>query len=395
MDVSRVPSLTPLQVACLRKAGVVHAAELLTLGEATLMHVLGLSFAAARELSERVGDHLSPLNGTALDALQRARASAARVSTPLTGLNRLLPNRALPPVITELCGPAGVGKTQWCLTLTAIAAAGDRDGEGGQFGDDDGGGGGVIYIDTEDTFDAARLREVLLARYPTRYSLDGAVDGGARAAALSAALARVTVYRESSSSGLVARLGALEDVILTTGVRLVVVDSVAALARREWDAGEAVEIRARSELLARQASALKALAETFCLPVVVTNQITSRMRGREGGGGPAPFFRDQQQQQPRRPGGDGDDDVDAVPTGEGDIDNELVPALGNTWAHCVSNRFFLEAGAAGRGGGSGTLTILKSPCAPNDTLRYAISAGGVGAAPAVAAVAATSATSFY
>ena len=134
MEISRVPGLTPQQLACLRKAGVSHAAEVLTLGETLLMHVLGLSFAAARDLVERVGEHVSPTVSTALESLQRSRSSATRLSTPLPSLNAVLPNRALPPVISEFCGPAGAGKTQWCLSLAAIVASGDVDGSGSQFG---------------------------------------------------------------------------------------------------------------------------------------------------------------------------------------------------------------------------------------------------------------------
>ena len=54
---------------------------------------------------------------------------------------------------------------------------------------------------------------------------------------------------------------------------VVVVDSIAALMRAEFGAkGQVVE---RQELLGSQASVLKHLAESFRLPVVVTNQVGS------------------------------------------------------------------------------------------------------------------------
>jgi RecA/RadA recombinase len=59
---------------------------------------------------------------------------------------------------------------------------------------------------------------------------------------------------------------------------VVVVDSIAALMRAEFGAkGQVVE---RQELLGSQASVLKHLAESFRLPVVVTNQVWSAARCR-------------------------------------------------------------------------------------------------------------------
>ena len=92
-------------------------------------------------------------------------------------------------------------------------------------------GGGVIYIDTEDTFSAERLQGVLCARYPEQFSDSPHPSHARHRAALAAALGRVTVYRETTSKGLTARLGGLEDVIIARNVRLLILDSVAALAR--------------------------------------------------------------------------------------------------------------------------------------------------------------------
>jgi hypothetical protein len=69
-----------------------------------------------------------------------------------------------------------------------------------------------------------------------------------------------------------------------------------------------------------------------------------------------------------------------------EIDGELAPALGPTWAHCVSSRLLLMPRLAPQGlsesvsckASFGTVTIVKSPCAPQLTLSYTISAKGWG-----------------
>jgi RecA/RadA recombinase len=56
-------------------------------------------------------------------------------------------------------------------------------------------------------------------------------------------------------------------------VKLVLLDSIAALLRTELGGGDASALAARGEQLGRQATALKVLAEAHRIPVVVTNQV--------------------------------------------------------------------------------------------------------------------------
>ena len=216
---------------------------------------------------------------------------------------------------------------------------------------------GVVYIDTEGTFDAVRLSQIACSRFPGRFATGsgGSAAAAVRHAALLQALGRVTVFRESTMADVVARLASLEDLMAVTRVRLVVLDSVAAPARREFDHRDQGAMASRSDMLARQASLLKALAEAFRVPVIVTNQVTTVVNSNRDGAA-----------------------VTAV-------DEELLPALGTTWAHCVSNRFLLADGSGDKGGdgrgdrghGCGVLVVLKSPCAPNVKLRFVIEAAGM------------------
>lgn len=56
-------------------------------------------------------------------------------------------------------------------------------------------------------------------------------------------------------------------------MKLIVLDSIAALLRTEFGGGEAAALAARGEALGQHASALKAVAEAARIPVVVTNQV--------------------------------------------------------------------------------------------------------------------------
>jgi RecA/RadA recombinase len=58
-------------------------------------------------------------------------------------------------------------------------------------------------------------------------------------------------------------------------VKLVLLDSIAALLRTEMGGGDASALAVRGEQLGRQATALKVLAEAHRIPVVVTNQVSN------------------------------------------------------------------------------------------------------------------------
>ena len=73
------------------------------------------------------------------------------------------------------------------------------------------------------------------------------------------------------------RLERLEEEIIEQSARLVVVDSMASLVRKEFDCSTAANMVERTNLLVRQAARLKYIAETFNIPVrpVLDDQVTS------------------------------------------------------------------------------------------------------------------------
>jgi RAD51-like protein 1 len=330
--------------AALSAGGLPRADDAPAAGDVAVATALRASLARAREVGAFAGAHAAPRPADALSTLARERARRA-LPLGVAGLDRAL-RGGLPPSVTEVCGAAGAGKTQLCLTATAAALAA---------------GGRVVFLDTEASFSPSRLRELLAARFPQAFG--GGGGGGGAAAAAAAALARVSVFSPRTLADAVDACAALEEHVLAAGdVRLVVVDSVAALARRDFDgAAPGGSMAARAELLLRLSSALKALADVFSLPILLTNQVTTRFAARPPPGGAA--------------------GCDAA------LDAELTPALGPTWAHAVNTRLLLgvSAGAAAAGGDSGgggggasrTVTIVKSSCAPVVTFAFRVGAAGL------------------
>ena len=173
--------------------------------------------------------------------------------------------------ITELVGPAGAGKTQFCLTLAVAAAAPRRLG---------GLDAGVVFVDTEQKFSGARVAQIAANVFPSAYGVssdDAAHERDAKATALRALTEKILVLTPSTLSETLQRLSGLEEALVDHAVRLLVVDSVAALARAEFGVGRG-QIARRQELLGQIASVLKRQAERLHMAALVTNQVTTRAR---------------------------------------------------------------------------------------------------------------------
>ena len=67
------------------------------------------------------------------------------------------------------------------------------------------------------------------------------------------------------------RLQNLEEDLITKNIKLVIVDSIASLVRKEFDSRGSKNMIERTNLLAKEAAILKYVAEEFKIPVSMTN----------------------------------------------------------------------------------------------------------------------------
>lgn len=277
MELYSLPGIPARMAADLRAAGLVTCDDMLRTSDVAVAAALRGSLHHAREVIGYVSGMAAPRPTTSLALAQRDRESRSTLPTGLPEVDAAL-RGGVPPSLTELCGPAGAGKTQACYTLAAAAASRPL-----LEGRDD--ADGVVWLDTEGAFSPDRLREVLVARHPALYGWD---DGDEPAAAdrargrLADVLNHVVLFTPASLEELVDTLASpsMEATLSEARVRAIVVDSVAAVARRDYDGGKLGDMRRRTDLLARLSAALKVLADTFRLPVIVTNQVRGEL-GRE------------------------------------------------------------------------------------------------------------------
>lgn len=306
--------------------------------------------------------------------------------TGISALDKHLCGGVRVGTITELVGKAGVGKTQLAMQLCVMAA---RYGQGS------------VYIDTEKKLSIERLKEIAFQRASTFNALPppssngnshegGFSYGGTQDANNTEhtgdriqqddssplhlqyrnphqVLANTTIHCPSSTDELLAVMATIEEEIyLRNGnaedsvadqlpVRLVVLDSIAAPARRDFGSGSAPQ---RAAIIFQCAQTLKRLADELHLAIVVINQV--------GAAGDA---------QGGRPGA-------------------TRAALGTSWHHCLSTRILFEyqegtihndavdPNTSGHGVGEGSnqvrhATIVKSNLAGRSSTPFRVEAAGV------------------
>ncbi|XP_038639591.1 DNA repair protein RAD51 homolog 2 isoform X2 [Scyliorhinus canicula] len=329
----------------LSKYQIVNCQDFLSLSPLELMRFTGQSIQKVSELAKTVSRACAPkmVTGLEMKAQRGSQPSTAFFPTSLTELDEVLHGGLACGNLTEVTGPSGCGKTQFCMMLSVLAtlpvSMGGLD-------------GAVIYIDTESAFSAERLIEIARCRFPNYFCADQK---------LITMTNRIHLYRELTCLDVLKRIESLEEDIILKGVKLIVVDSVASVVRKEFDPRLQGNLSERSNLLSSEAATLKFLAEEFFIPVILTNQITTRLS--------------QNRAACSVPGsGVGDsllpEDCGVSPDGE---TSYATAALGNTWSHSVNTRLIMQY----LDYHSRQIIIAKSPLAPFSLFVFTIQDAGL------------------
>ncbi len=228
----------------LRRAGIATVRDLAALSARELKGLSELSDGKAEEASKRAREAVFPKVLSAKEYLDK-RKMMPRLTTGSKNLDKLLCG-GLEPGITELIGAYGTGKTQICLqaclTVQLTPNRGGLD-------------GAAFFIDTEDTFKPERLAEIAKG---IGLEDDQALD-------------RVFGFRAINSDHQFEGLRLAQEYIRERGVKVLIVDSLTAHFRNEYQGRE--NLVSRQQRLNAFIHQLQRLATLHDIIVLVTNQI--------------------------------------------------------------------------------------------------------------------------
>ncbi|KAJ3676382.1 hypothetical protein LUZ60_003794 [Juncus effusus] len=307
------------------------AKDALSLPELDLISLLDLDISLVRSAVSLISESTSPPFQTALSLMEERNKSPSHLATSLRGLDDVLRGGIPFGALTELVGPSGIGKTQFCLKLALLATLPECYG---------GLNGRVVYIDTESKFSSRRMIEIGESSFPQIFRLEGLAQKMA---------GRIIVIRPTSLSEFTECLEQMQLTLLKNEVKLLIVDSMAALISWENEKGTS---GSRQSPLRGSLSFLKSIAEFSRIPVVVTNQVRSQ-------------------------GNDESFHYTFQGTKKENLSNEkkeshLTAALGFQWAHAVTIRLIFEAHSGHR-----FIKVAKSPISPAVTFPFVIESSGI------------------
>jgi len=351
--------------AVLSQVGIVTVKDILEESPLRLLQILDMSVHDLKVLLDQLSELVAPKSRTALEIHRERSLRCCYISSGLSTIDDKLRGGLPFGSITEVCGPPGIGKTQFCLNVCLRSLLRPLSfGRSHQDGSSSHGleSSSVVYIDTELKFDSNRILEIVSNLPVPLSSLEA--EG---------LLERIHIYRPTTCKDLLDLIEVtIQSVIIENCVRLVVIDSIAALAKKE-NLNEAD----KEQYLVRLAGLLKEIGDESNCCILITNQISAVSV-------PARGIQDQS------PAGTLDGLCDHVPLAAGD--NTLMKAsLGSIWHHCVSTRLMMYldesgttavAAAVGSRAGQFTrqrvLSVMKSPVSEHCSVCYDISVVGVG-----------------
>lgn len=341
----RLQILSKLRVGSNNTSGgsqaILTLQDLLNISPPTLLRILDpcLTYVECNRFLSRVYDECASRPQSAFELMHRDNTPPSRqqnqkfirvrkIPTGLETLDSCLLGGIPTGSITEIVGRAGVGKTHLAQQLATSAAYAY---------------GGTIYIDAENKLSLTRLREIAFERSHTFNQGDDSVQQPLGVALAQQVLENVTIHPILTTSELLDVLDRLEDDIIlhnaeaTTHVprenasvarfpvRLIIVDSIAAPLRRDFDM---IGSTSSSHTASRRASAifqiakrLKQLAHDYQLAVAVINQVGSGNISKRN---------------------DDDDEYNQRSSNLDINDGEFSASLGTAWQYCVSTRIILE-----------------------------------------------------
>ncbi|XP_044773681.1 DNA repair protein XRCC3 isoform X2 [Neomonachus schauinslandi] len=333
MDLDQL-DLNPRIIAAVKKAKLKSVKEVLHFSGPDLQRLTRLPSLDVQHLLRTASSHLQGSHVcTALhlhQQNQRFPAQHQRLSLGCPVLDGLLRGGLPLDGLTELAGPSSAGKTQLALQLCLTVQFPRRHG---------GLEAGAVYICTEDVFPSARLQQLMAQQRRLRTDVPGDVVDRIKFGN------QIFVEHVADVDTLLECVRKKVPTLLSRGMaRLVVIDSVAAPFRCEFDGTASVP---RARCLQALGAALRRLSGTFQSPVLCINQVTEVTE--EQGMAPRP---------------------------QGVWDERVSPALGMTWSSQLLMRLMVSRRRPDR-----TLRVVFAPHLPPSSCSYTVNAEGVRGTP--------------
>lgn len=249
MELAQLKSIKPRQIKILAEAGIDNVEALAMSVPTSLEDINGISSKASQEL---VWDAREVLDMATFKCVADIEENFEFITTGSQNFDDILKGGISTGRITEVYGAFKSGKTNLSHTLCVTTQLPRSHG---------GINGSVIFIDTENTFSKQKIE-----RIAKRFGFDE-----------KQALQNIFHARIYSTDHQMQMVRAAEKAVKEKNAKLIIIDSLMALMRSEY-IGIGM-LAARQQVLNRLIHDLSRIAETYNIAVLVTNQVSTQMKG--------------------------------------------------------------------------------------------------------------------
>ncbi|KAM4663807.1 DNA repair protein XRCC3 isoform 1-T3 [Discoglossus pictus] len=330
--------VNPRVIAAVKRANIKTVRNILTLSGTDLQRLTKLSSTDVHHLQKTASAALR--KNAMTTALQMCSEKSLfpsqhiKLSLGSGVLDKLL-RGGMPLVgITELAGESSAGKTQIALQ-TCLSV---------QYPPEYGGlAAGAVYICTEDAFPSRRLQQLIHSQHKLRSDVPSDIVNKIPFGD------RIYVEHAADVDMLTECITKKVSLLLLRGlIRLIVIDSIAALFRSEFSAKDSA---LKAKHLQSLGAKLHDLSTTFMAPVLCINQVTDAMK-----------------------------EVNGIQNNLGLLDKKVSPALGISWSNQLLVRLLVERTqrmVSQDGSVLRTMEVIFAPHIPRAACYYTVDREGV------------------
>jgi len=273
--------------------GIKTVEDLFLVSISEIQRELKIPMKQVQALIEEVSSYIAPPKRSTLQLETDELLKHRKLSTGCRIMDQTLGGGIITKNITEIVGEAASGKTQFCLHLSLRCPLPEEHG---------GLAGKVLYISTNGEFPGRRFR-TMATEFAEQMKSCGVEVVDPFEQIYTASAPDLEKLWELVNEQLPILLNRQRD-----NVKLVVIDSLAALIRSEYDNNQSVE---RSRSLWMISSQMRKLSDTHNFAVVIVNQVTDKF----------------------------DNTSDFIFSG---TNKKLVPSLGLSWSKSINTRIMLR-----------------------------------------------------
>jgi RecA/RadA recombinase len=226
-------------ISSLLGAGIKTAHDLLSTSPIVLMTVCQLSFAESRALQEKASSKILPKPQSALELLRERQRRKVFLPTGIPRLDAYLKGGLPLGTLTDICAPPGLGKTQLAMQIIvhlvsqSLKESLQRQQSLSRETTDpltvtDSELSYVLYFDSELKLDPTRLLELARELYPDLYSYNHDASH-----CVDLFLKNIHIWRPMSLIDFEKDIAKIEYMVAEHKIELVVIDSMAAIVRKE------------------------------------------------------------------------------------------------------------------------------------------------------------------